>query len=86
MIGGYVTVVIFISQSIFFRLFDVYNERVTLFWAEISPEEQTDRFSEYMLKLTYVGLFGLFAGNARDYIWNRMKKSVGRNVHKETLR
>ena len=67
MIGGCTTVGIFIVQSIFFRMVEVNQERVTMYWTEFSPEEQQSRFSEYMQTLTYVGLFGLVFGNLRDF-------------------
>lgn len=67
MIGGFTTVGIFIAQSVFFRMVEVYQESVTMYWTEFSPEEQQSRFSEYMQTLTYVGLFGLVFGNVRDF-------------------
>ena len=39
-----------------------------------------------MQTLAFVGLFGLIFGNIRDFIMQRMKKMVGRTVHKDTLR
>ena len=86
MIGGFTTVGIFIAQSVFHRMVEVYQERVTMYWTEFSPEEQQSHFSEYMQTLTYVGLFGLVFGNVRDFAFQRMKKLMTRHVHKETLR
>ena len=86
MIGGFTTVGIFIAQSVFFRMVEVYQENVTMYWTEFSPEEQQSRFSEYMQTLTYVGLFGLVFGNVRDFAFHRMKKLMTRHVHQETLR
>ena len=39
-----------------------------MYWTEFSPEEQQSRFSEYMLTLTYVGLFGLAFDNIRGFV------------------
>lgn len=86
MMGGFLSIFLFISQNIFFRMVDVYSDHITNEWSEITPEEQSDRFSEYMQTMAYVGLFGLVFGNIRDLVLQRMKKTIGRGVHKETLR
>ena len=65
---------------------DVYQNHLTNSMSELSPEQQLSEYSEYMKTLALVGLFGLVFGNIRDFIMQRMKKMVGRNVHKDTLR
>ena len=65
---------------------DVYQNHLTNSMSELSPEQQLSEYSEYMKTLAFVGLFGLVFGNIRDFMMQRMKKMVGRNVHKETLR
>ena len=68
MMGGFLSIFLFISQNIFFRMVDVYSDHITNEWSEITPEEQSDRFSEYMQTMAYVGLFGLVFGNIRDLV------------------
>ena len=36
--------------------------------------------------MAFVGLFGMIFGNIRDLVLQRMKKTIGRGVHKDTLR
>ena len=55
-------------------------------WSTIPPEQQSEQYTYYMRTLTFVGMFGLIFGNIRDFIFQRMKKMVGRTVHKDTLR
>ena len=86
MMGGFLCVSIFIAQNIFFRMVDVYQDHITNEWSSIPSEQQSDQYSSYMKTLTFVGMFGLIFGNIRDFVLQRMKKMVGRNVHKDTLR
>ena len=86
MMGGFFSIFLFMSQNIFFRAVDVYNQHLTNSWSEVSPEEQTARYTEYMQTMAFVGMFGLVFGNIRDLVLQRMKKTIGRGVHKDTLR
>jgi len=86
MMGGTVSVVCFVLQNLFFRAIDIYTDALTNSWSEVSPEEQSSQYSAYMKQLAFVGLFLLVLGNVRHYLLNRMKRQVGRNVHKDTLR
>ena len=86
MMGGFLCASIFIAQNIFFRMVDVYQDHITNEWSSIPSEQQSDQYSSYMKTLTFVGMFGLIFGNIRDFVLQRMKKMVGRNVHKDTLR
>lgn len=86
MMGGTVSVVCFVLQNLFFRAIDIYTDALTNSWSEVSPEEQSNQYSAYMKQLTFIGLVLLVLGNVRHYLLNRMKRQVGRNVHKDTLR
>ena len=86
MMGGFTCVSIFIAQNIFFRMVDVYQDHMTNDWSTIPSDQQSEQYSYYMKTLTFVGMFGLIFGNIRDFVLQRMKKMVGRTVHKDTLR
>ena len=86
MMGGFTCVTIFIAQNIFFRMVDVYQDHMTNDWSTIPSDQQSEQYAYYMKTLTFVGMFGLIFGNIRDFVLQRMKKMVGRTVHKDTLR
>ena len=86
MIGGAVTLGIMAATVTVFKYFEVYKEAVTQEWSNASPEEQQEKYCYYMLRIAGIGILGMILHKIKEILFNKVKRSIGRDVHRITLR
>ena len=86
MIGGSVTLGTLAIVTTIFKYFAVYNESVTQDWSNASPEDQQEYYIYYMSRIASVGILSMVLHKIKDILFNKVKRSIGRDVHRVTLR
>lgn len=86
MIGGAFTLGTLGITITVFKYFEVYKRSLTFEWSDASPEEQASKYTEYTSRIAFVGLLGLVLHKIKDIIFTKVKRAIGRDVHRVTLR
>ena len=86
MAGGFLIIGILVLATIFFKFFDIYSQSVSQNWAESSAEAQARNYSEYMTKMTWISFVGLALKTIQEHVFDKRRKVIGRDIHKETLK
>jgi len=86
MIGGSVTLGVMALTVTLFKYFEVYKQSLTQEWSDASPEAQSAEYTSYMKRIAGIGMLGLILHKIKDIIFQKVKRSIGRDVHKVTLR
>lgn len=86
MIGGSVTLGVMALTVTLFKYFEVYKQSITQEWSDASPEVQSAEYASYMKRIAGIGMLGLILHKIKDIIFQKVKRSIGRDVHKVTLR
>ena len=84
MTGFSVAAFVLINITVF-KYAEAYKGSLIQGWADASPEEQFANFYGYMKTLVITSYAIMALRVARDFVMDRVKRSIGRHVHKETL-
>ena len=86
MVGGALTFTVLGATTMVFKYFDVYHETVTQEWSNATPEDQQNHYSWYMSRMAIIGVLQMVLHKIRHILFDRFKRSIGKDVHRVTLR
>lgn len=86
MIGGFRALFSLFVMTIFFKCFELMNERASQEWAAATPEEQYNDYNSHMLRIGGLSILGMILHSIKDMYDQKRRRETGNGVHKATLK
>ena len=82
---GFKIIGLVVATTIVFKYAEVYKGSIIQDWANSPAETQLAEYQSHMKNLVLVSYALLALRLTRDFVFDKKKRDIGRNVHKETL-